>query len=335
MPDKLIEIDDGKNGDWLRISPIDIGSIQVFDRDGQPLGDVIELSDVINLPDIADVQFPSMIGAIPAKKKKRKPYKYRGVQLSRKPMKFEHKVLSLAEIPKQLDATVQALVTLGLANLRSEMIATAEYGAHEVLRELVRQGARADLMDLNVPIDINPLWEAVAHDRSMELSSVRSGIEHRLSQRRITGSRLAEWTDDLLGRRTPAMEKRYAARAVNEAFTFGRQCAINMFHRRATAFNLAGIRNDEGKFISIVDAVNEGYILVDAVVQTAVMDTYTCDECEAVDGEVMDLGDARQIALHPPYVKCYGGDRCRCVQIALLDNGMEIEVDEIDEDTID
>jgi GNAT superfamily N-acetyltransferase len=94
-------------------------------------------------------------------------------------------------------------------------------------------------------------------------------------------------------------------------------------------------RDESGHFISDVDAVNGGGLTVDAVIQTAVMDTATCDPCAEVDGEQMDLGDDRQLELHPPYVKCLGGDACRCVQIALLSNGREINVDEIDEDTIE
>lgn len=101
----------------------------------------------------------------------------------------------------------------------------------------------------------------------------------------------------------------------------------------ANEFDLAGYRNEEGQFISIADAVSGGEIVVDAVIQSAVMDTNTCDECADVDGEQMELGDDRQRELHPPYVKCLGGDRCRCVQLAMLSNGDIIDVDEIEEDT--
>ena len=92
---------------------------------------------------------------------------------------------------------------------------------------------------------------------------------------------------------------------------------------------------DPAIFISLrdeADAITEGLISVDAVIMSAVMDTNTCDECEDVDGEVMELGDDRQLELHPPYVKCYGGDKCRCVQIALLSDGSEIDVDEVPEE---
>ena len=65
------------------------------------------------------------------------------------------------------------------------------------------------------------------------------------------------------------------------------------------------------------------------------MDTSTCEECEDVDGEVMELGDDRRPELHPPYVKCLGGDRCRCLQIAILSDGSEINVDDVPEEAYD
>lgn len=111
---------------------------------------------------------------------------------------------------------------------------------------------------------------------------------------------------------------------------------IEAARRPRNVVSLANKQHDEeGKFESIIDAVNAGEIAVDVVVMTAIMDTATCEECEEVDGEEMELGDARQKELHPPYVKCLGWDRCRCIQIAILENGMEIEVDEIDEDAIE
>lgn len=296
----------------------------------------VDLSDRFDLPDVTDVSFPTMIGAIPAKPpKKRKGYKYKGVQLSRKPMKFEAQVLSLTEIPPRLDGAVLSLVEQDTtAHLRASMYDIAFFGAQQVLLELHRQGAPEAILGLHVELDVEPLWEAVTRDRHLELASVRSQIVHKLSQRKLTGARLAEWSDELLERRTPAMVKRFANRAVNEAFALGRMTAINLF-RRPHDFDLAKkYRDADGKFISIFEAVQGGDVLVDAVVQTAVMDTFTCDPCAEVDGEVMDFGDKRQLELHPPYVKCFGGDRCRCIQIAILDNGAEVNVDEIDEDTI-
>lgn len=293
-------------------------------------------ASAVNLPDISDVSFPSMIGAIPSKPpvKKRKPFKYKGVQLSRKPMKFEVQVVSLTEIPPRLDLATKTLVEADTdEQLMETLTDVANYGAHEVLRELVRQGATDRLLSAELPrLSARSIWLTLTSDRALELSSAREQIRHKLSQRNLSGARLTEWTEDLLSRRLPAMTKRYAARAVNDAFSFGRTVAIDSFRRRRD-FDLKAYRDENGKFISVLDAVSGGDILVDAVVQTAIMDTWTCDECSVVDGEVMDFGDARQLELHPPYVKCLGGDRCRCIQIAILDNGDEVNVDEIEEDT--
>ncbi len=257
-------------------------------------------------------------------------YRYKGVELSRRPMKFEAQVLSLAEIPPRLNNAVSSVLEQP-DTLRQTIREMAEYGARQVLLELHRQGAPASILELPITVSTEILEADIENDNRVELSNVQSEIRRKL-ERRLSGDRLSQWTDDLVARRVPAMTKRYANRAVNEAFTLGRAWAIDKFQR--PHFDLSQ-RNEKGQFETLVDAVNAGDVLVDAVVQTAIMDTNTCEECEEVDGEVMDLGDARQRALHPPYVKCLGGDRCRCVQIAILSNGQEIDVDEIDEDTID
>ena len=293
----------------------------------------------IDLPNIADVSFPTLIGAVdPAKpkKKRRRPYNYKGVHLSRRPMKFEVRVLSLTEIPPRLDLATQQLLDADTdAQLARTMQEIATYGSHEVLRELVRQGAPDRLLTEYPPLVVTNLCSTLAADRSLELSAARAQIVHKLSQRRLRGDRLQQWTEHLLARRTRPMSRRYAARAVNEAFAFGRTTVVDAF-RRTRGFDLAKqYRDENGKFISVIDALAGGDVSVDAVVQTAIMDTNTCDECADVDGEVMDFGDDRQLELHPPYALCLGEDRCRCIQVALLDDGSEINVDEIDEDTLD
>ena len=61
---------------------------------------------------------------------------------------------------------------------------------------------------------------------------------------------------------------------------------------------------------------------IDTVVQSAILDTNLCEECEKVDGEEMEYGSARMYELLPPYSKCEGnkggGDACRCEQLYLL-----------------
>ncbi len=71
--------------------------------------------NVVNLPDISDVSLPTMIGTIKEKpspprggkgKRHGKPVDYKGVRLSRRPMKFEAQILALTEIPPRLDGAV-------------------------------------------------------------------------------------------------------------------------------------------------------------------------------------------------------------------------------------
>jgi hypothetical protein len=371
----------------------DIKSLQVLDRAGKPIGEkIISLpmgeyadfddcvsqnqdkespegycavihkaingswpgDDVINLPDISDVSFPSMIGAIPSKppkKRKRKPpVNYRGVRLSRLPMKFEAQILALTEIPPRLDAAVLHLTDHRDAT-REVMQDIASYGSVQVLHELVRQGASASILTRPPVVDIEACWKRLDADRALALSESLAYCEARVARRKLHADRHKQIVRLLFDRREPRILKRFDNRAVNDAFMFGRAVTIDAARRPRLVVSLAkksdeeddeydpdfphAQRDESGKFESIVDAVNAGEIAVDVVVMTAVMDTATCDECADVDGEEMELGDERQKELHPPYVKCLGEDNCRCVQIAILENGMEINVDEIDEDTID
>jgi len=296
-----------------------------------------KLVSIINLPDISDVSFPSMVGAIPSKPPKRKRTRtlYKGVSLSRRPMKFEAKVLSLTEIPRRLDACRDTLLGCDEDRWRDTLHDLAAYGASEVLMELVRQGAPARLGTREIPVDVDGICAAVLADRARALTSLREDYEARLRRRRIGADRREALTRSFTDRRSPSLLKRFASRATNEAFALGRSTAMQALRRSRIPleFELA-YRDENGKFISKAEAVAGGEAIVDAVIQTAVMDTGTCDECAEVDGESMELGSDRQEELRPPYVKCLGGDACRCVQIALLSDGSEIDVDEIDEDTL-
>ena len=303
---------------------------------------------VVNLPDVADVNFPSLIGAIPAKpptKKRRKRYIFKGVSLSRKPLNFEVQILALTAIPRRLDLardTILADRDDGL--LRATMEEIAQYGADEVMRELQRQGAPRQSAPM---VTIDTAYETFIADRDRALKDLRGNYEYRLCRRRISASRRDVLVTMLTGGREPGLRRRFANRAINEMFALGRGLSISVVRRRklAVEYALAKHHDDEddgdgpyqdetGQFISKADAIAGGDITVDAIVQTAIMDTATCDACSEVDGEVMDLGSDRQEELHPPYVMCEGGDACRCVQIALLSDGTEMDVDEIDEDTL-
>jgi hypothetical protein len=297
---------------------------------------------VVNLPDISDVSFPEIIGAIAPtvpKRKKRKRALYKGISLSRRPMKFEAQVLSLTEIPKRLDLARDGLVLHADddALLQDTMQDIASYGAREVLVELTRQGAPAQLADRPVTVDVDGIYAGLLTDRARALTLLREDYEARLGRRRIGAERKAALTREFTDVRRPALLKRFANRAVNEAFAYGRATAIQALRRSrmpTDEFELA-YRDESGRFISTVEAIAGGEAIVDAVIQTAVMDTGTCDECAEVDGEQMELGSDRQEELRPPYVKCAGGDHCRCVQIAILADGTEVDVSDVDEDTIE
>jgi hypothetical protein len=272
------------------------------------------------------------------KRKKRKRAVYKGISLSRRPMKFEAQVLSLTEIPKRLDLARDGLVAKADddALLQETMQDIASYGAREVLVELTRQGAPAQLVDRPVSVDVDGIYAGLLTDRARALTLLREDYEARLGRRRIGAERKAALTREFTDVRRPALLKRFANRAVNEAFAYGRAQAIQALRRSRmpTEYELA-YRDEQGRFISTVEAIAGGEAIVDAVIQTAVMDTGTCDECAEVDGEQMELGSDRQEELRPPYVKCAGGDHCRCVQIALLADGTEVDVSDVDEDTIE
>lgn len=281
------------------------------------------MADTINLPDIADVSFPTLIGAIPAKRKKRKPVQYKGVKLSRAPMQFEVKVLALTEIPPRLDAAVLELQQPH-APLASTLGDIVRYGEIQALRELVRQGAPTSIL-VSPPAcvaAVQALVSQVEAARTQDLAGVRQHCSVQLERRRISPQRREMLAHELADRSTPGIFKRHAKRAVNRGFSLGRALVIAHYRRSREAFDLK----------SRFDKLDDGDIWVDAVIQTAVMDTNTCDDCAEVDGEQMELGDDRQEELHPPYVMCQGGDNCRCVQIALLSDGSEIDVDEVPDD---
>jgi hypothetical protein len=243
--------------------------------------------------------------------------------LGRRPKKFEAKLLSLREIPRTLDLAVSDVVAaLPTAERDARLLVTmqevATFGAREVFRELVRQGAPSALLDERLPVDVTALCAQIAGDCDLELAAAQAEVDTRLRRKRLSEVRRAEILGELVECRTPGILKRSANRAVHEAFAFGRAQAMQALRKnRPGALSLAAD------------------VSVEAVVQTAVFDTNMCEACEAVNGEVMEYGSARQEELHPPYVKCLGGDRCRCIQIALLSDGREIDVDEIDEDDLE
>jgi len=211
----------------------------------------------------------------------------------------------------------------------------AHFGSMQCLLELVRQGAPRSIL-ATPPLCEHAVYElavTVQYERQRAMALVRDDFIAKLQTRRVSDQRRQTLVHELSDRRAPGIIKRTAKHAVNAAFALGRAAVIAQYRRPRV--DLAYHDFETGKFVSKAEAIAQGDLTIDAVIQTAVMDTNTCAECEDVDGEVMEYGDERQQELHPPYVKCLGGDFCRCIQIAILGDGTHIDVDEIDEDTID
>lgn len=251
----------------------------------------------------------------------------------RRPKRFEARLLSLRDVPPMLNGSSDvaravirsweggpADVSRHARGLMSALVETvASMGAREVYREVIRQGASPTLLTSSLPsVDVatESMAETVLQDYAHHVASAARGITSRLARRAIHRERRADLQATTLAFLVPGIASRHAKSAMNHAYAYGRQQAM----------------------VTLAKAIE-----IDAVVQSAVMDTHTCDPCAEVDGEVFEYGSARQEELRPPYVKCLGALRdpdgidnpCRCVQIALLSDGRQLEVDEIDEDALE
>ena len=315
----------------------------------------IDLSDVINLPDISDVSFPTMIGAIPSKpptkKRRRRPsVKYRGVDLSRQPTDFEAAVISLSEIPRRFDMEVDRVVeeirvirraqldgrmagqdlaeTAGVetfAALHAAQDRMRRYGAFELRQECARQGLK-----LAVPADDAPLY-ALADDKPL-----RGVLDQHVF---LVAKKLHdEWVGHLSQAMTRAEMRRRKPASVlalaESKMLWGVKAQVRallnttfaMARREEMATVVKAARRDPALSLArggIPRTVDEDDLedLVDYVVQTAIMDTNTCDPCAEADGLTFDYDDDDMLEYQPPYYKCEGGDNCRCVQVYVLKTG--------------
>lgn len=250
---------------------------------------------------------------------------------TRKLRRVEQRVMSLSTIAPMLDRATASLKDALLPLLSDVAVAPvrpspagaslcdllsgtmrdlADSGAREVRHELARQGAH-DLFRVDyVHAEGARIIEVVtlcAHDLEADLRHLTSAIARSLKTRTLTTAKRRAALRDLLARRLPALAGRYAARAINEGFAIGRTTEI------------ARLRRPRGA--NEVHLSTSGTYLIEQVIMTAVLDRNTCEECDAVDGRVMDYGSDEQQELEPPYYKCLGGARCRCQQIAVLADG--------------
>lgn len=253
----------------------------------------------------------------------------RKTRLGRKPTALEARLLSLHEIPEHLDAgrdglrgalasALQAGTEIGPV-FTAAMTREAEYGAAQVRLELSRQGL--DVAQAVVPGEgLDALIASGTADLVAALKAEYEGLITRLRRRRLSETKRAATLRTLLERAAPGLVHRAADRGINEAFGYGRWVQLTDLQ---PAIMLARQRGEFDIDLSEID-----------VVHTAVLDQNLCEECEAVHGEIFDYGSARMDELEPPYIRCLGGNRCRCIHYALL-KGSGFDVSEVTEEELE
>jgi hypothetical protein len=305
-----------------------------------PVGDEewdLEGSGVMNMPDISDVSFPTMIGAVdpvnPKKKSRKKRVPYQGVMLGRRPTEFESEVLSLSAIPKRFDSEVERasaqVVELRLQYARDQNLPSldqglsvvlssaqdriARYGAAELRNECRRQYLPISLCDES-DARFDGLSTAVASsaiETAKMLSTEWASEVTRVGSR----TRRARRPDALLELATPRADwgvKSAVRRLLNESFALARRTHMMSIASSCERSNVISLK--------VVDA-DKAEELVDYVIQSAVMDTSTCDPCADADGLTFEYDSDEMIEHQPPYFRCLGGDHCRCVQVYVLKDG--------------
>jgi hypothetical protein len=60
---------------------------------------------------------------------------------------------------------------------------------------------------------------------------------------------------------------------------------------------------------------------VGSVEYSAVLDSATCEPCQAMDGRTAPFDSAEHDALLPPNRDCAGGDNCRCLLVFIPERG--------------
>lgn len=261
-----------------------------------------------------DLSFRDKLAAI-SLAKPRKP--------RRGPKKYEAKWMSLAEIPERLDASLFSLrsdLESGLmavedvSDAEAAIVTTlhdmAQFGAEEVRRELVRQGASIHVEA--TPVDLSAATAAIIADLATAIRTQVREMDGALRRKTLTESQRQDALLDHMARRIPSIAGRFARRAVNEGFALGRASELRALSQRPISLARGKRKKDD--------------LIIDKVVQTAILDKSTCEECEKVDGEVTVFGSARQEELAPPYYRCLGGENCRCVQLAILSDDTMIEI---------
>jgi 4a-hydroxytetrahydrobiopterin dehydratase len=325
-------------------------------REANTLADDVRLlnltdDSVLNLPDIADVAFPTVIGAVnpkpPKPKKPKRPVKYQGVLLGRAPTAFEAHVLSLSDIPRRYDADVDKVVeTIVAARLQHARAVLETRGAKDAVDEAARQQVRRQLslaqhrigrygafelrrecqrqyLNVDAPHEHSRQFDAVerwmSFDRGLSegldvaARSLRDEWVATLERSRLRArrARKTQAALDLVEPHAPWGVKAVVSRILHEGFAASRGYEMKRLRQR--------MRRTDVHLKTVDD--DEAEEKVDYVIQSAVMDKNTCDPCGEADGLTFEYDDDDMIEHQPPYFRCLGGDLCRCVQIYVLKNG--------------
>jgi len=277
------------------------------------------------VPLVEDISLPSGADR-PARKRKRrrKPYKYRSVQLGRPPTPLEERLLSLTEIPPRLDALTARLsetlvflradqlsLATSAATLRDQTAAVREvvwtvaheaahYGAEEHHREWRRQGLLSDPAPdvIAQRLELDLAFRRRLHARADWMMALWydhvAATEQRIRQA-LTSSAVEAWRA-LVERDIKIHVKTLAASVVNSGFALGR----TMERQRLVSLKAAA---------------------PDTLVFTAVLDANTCEECEDADGTEFEEDSDEEEEYAVPYFRCLstasGENRCRCQVVAV------------------
>jgi hypothetical protein len=313
------------------------------------LDDGFDLCQRIDLPDISDVSFPSLIGGpmstMKPKRKARPSVQWKGVSLARVPTRFEQFALSLSDVPDRMGAEKAAMVQtldacrkgqlarMDMATIEGDddeavslvqdfQARMATFGASEVAREVARQRRRPAPDEQ----DFASMGEDARHDLRHSAALMTDRLQHgwRNDLKRLAGrvhgakrkadmkTRRAAWFAKADSRTADGL-KTAVNQLGNEAYSAGRKLQLKSFRR--------GPKDESYRARLIALAGNDDSTLADDVdyfVYSAIHDKNACDPCLANDGKILSEDELDDY--EPPFVDCEGGDNCRCQIVAVVGN---------------
>jgi hypothetical protein len=258
----------------------------------------------------------------------------------REPTDFERQVLSLTDVPMQLDNAIAHLVReltrvreqqvrraaryirnidaeQGIAGInddiplgyeaeierliRASQKAVARYGAEQVRLELKRQGAPVDLRFSESEILAMDATPLGRRDAASLMATSATNTTAQLNaQMRAVISEQA-----LRLRRSGLRGDDLEQRIIQETLPSARRNILQPV--RGEVHEAFGVSRT-------AEALRNRHMILYAM-QSTIFDSKRCANCAGVDGETFVMGSERQLSLQPPYVDCQGRENCRCVQL--------------------